>query len=153
MHRFAAYDKRVGFIPLTVKFDGTSSYDPDYGDTEGLRYRWDFDGDGVVDSKEAQPVYTFTSAGMFEPTLRVRDSRGGKSDKTSIRIDVDNTPPIPKIESPVEGTTFAVGDKLVLKGSAWDLEDGKMLPETSLTWEVRQHHSNHYREYMDVIIS
>lgn len=139
-------DKSVGFIPFTVQFDGTSSYDPDDGDTDGLVYEWDFDADGIVDSTEAQPEYTFTSAGVYEPELVVRDARGGKSDRATVRIDVDNSPPFPKIESPVEGTTFAVGDKFVLKGSAWDNEDGQ-LPDTALTWEVRQHHNNHYREY------
>ena len=139
-------DRTVGFVPFTVQFDGTESYDPDAGDS--LSYSWDLDGDGEIDSTDPSPQYTYMSAGSFEATLRVSDGRGGKSSKTSIRIDVDNSPPLPKIESIAPGTTFAVGDVFTLTGSAWDAEDG-LLPDSALTWEVRQMHNNHYHPFLD----
>ena len=139
-------DRTVGFVPFTVQFDGTESYDPDAEDSLG--YEWDFDGDGTVDSTDARPQYTYMTAGSFEATLRVSDGRGGKSSRTFIRIDVDNSPPIATIESIAPGTTFAVGDVFTLTGSAWDAEDG-VLPESALTWEVRQHHNNHYHPFLD----
>ena len=139
-------DRTVGFVPFTVQFDGTSSYDPDAGDS--LTYEWDLDGDGEVDSTDASPEYTYMVAGSFEVTLRVSDGRGGKSSRTSIRIDVDNSPPLPKIESIAPGTTFAVGDIFTLTGTAWDAEDG-ILPDSALTWEVRQMHNNHYHPFLD----
>ena len=137
----------VGFLPLTVTFDATESTDPDNGDTANLSYEWDFDNDGKVDSTEAKPTFEFTKAGVFNPILTVLDGKGGM-DTASIRIDVDNSPPGPKILSPFPGTTFAVGDVLTLKGEAYDAEDGK-IPDSQLTWEVRQHHNNHYHPFLD----
>lgn len=137
-------DNTVGFAPLTVNFDGTGSYDPD-GDK--VTYEWDFDDDGTVDSTQAKPTFVFTEPGTFYAKLIVKDGKGGSA-KTTIRIDADNTPPQPKIISPKDGDTFAVGDIFKLVGSAFDPEDGN-LPDTALTWEVRQHHNNHYHPFLD----
>ena len=140
-------DETVGFLPLTVSFDGTGSIDPDNGDTANLSYEWDLDDDGRVDSTDAKPTFKFTKPGVFNAKLIVRDGKGGK-DSTTIRIDVDNSPPGPKILSPFPGTTFAVGDVLTLRGEAVDAEDGK-LSDAQLTWEVRQHHNAHYHPFLD----
>jgi len=137
-------DITFGFSPLMVHFDGAGSPDPD-GDT--LTYAWDLDGDGLTDSTKANPSYEYSVAGTYSVSLSVDDGRGGKN-TASVRIQVDNTPPIPIIESPVEGTTFAVGDKFVLLGSAVDGEDGE-IPKQSLLWEVRQHHNNHWHPFLD----
>eukprot|EP00562_Extubocellulus_spinifer_P005313 CAMPEP_0178535294 /NCGR_PEP_ID=MMETSP0696-20121128/35469_1 /TAXON_ID=265572 /ORGANISM="Extubocellulus spinifer, Strain CCMP396" /LENGTH=1360 /DNA_ID=CAMNT_0020167425 /DNA_START=360 /DNA_END=4442 /DNA_ORIENTATION=+ len=137
----------VGFLPFTVSFDGTKSFDPDDGDTDNLTYEWDFDDDGRVDSTDAKPSFEFTKAGVFNAKLTVRDGNGG-SDSTTIRIDADNSPPGPRIISPFPGTSFAVGDKIVLRGEAFDAEDGQ-LPDSALSWEVRQHHNNHYHPFLD----
>jgi len=141
---FIEADGTVGFAPLTVKFDGTSSYDPD-GDQ--VTYEWDFNDDGAVDSTEAKPTFVFTEPGTFHAKLVVKDGKGGRA-KATIRIDADNTPPQPKIISPKDGDTFAVGDIFKLVGSAFDPEDGD-LPDTALTWEVRQHHNNHWHPFLD----
>lgn len=137
-------DVTYGFSPLLVHFDGEASPDPD-GDA--LSYLWDFDGDGEVDSSQPNSSYEYTVAGTYSASLTVDDGKGGTS-TASIRIEVDNTPPIPVIESPAEGTIFAVGDKYVLLGSAVDVEDGE-LPKESLVWEVRQHHNNHWHPFLD----
>lgn len=143
-------DVTVGFLPMTVNFDGTKSTDPDDGDKGGLNYEWDFDGDGMIDSTSAKPSFTYKTGGVFRPTLTVYDGKGGV-DYTEIRIDVDNIAPIGKILSPPPGTTFAVGDRFVLKGSGFDAEDGD-LPDTSLSWEIRQHHNKHYHPFLDATI-
>eukprot|EP00561_Arcocellulus_cornucervis_P006408 CAMPEP_0185819140 /NCGR_PEP_ID=MMETSP1322-20130828/21759_1 /TAXON_ID=265543 /ORGANISM="Minutocellus polymorphus, Strain RCC2270" /LENGTH=1280 /DNA_ID=CAMNT_0028516321 /DNA_START=291 /DNA_END=4133 /DNA_ORIENTATION=+ len=141
---FIEAENTVGFAPLTVTFDGTGSYDPD-GDQ--ITFEWDFQGDGTVDSTEPKPTFVFTGPGTFYAKLVVKDGKGGSA-KTTIRIDADNTPPLPKIISPKPSDTFAVGDIFKLVGSAFDPEDGD-LPDTALTWEVRQHHNYHYHPFLD----
>lgn len=133
-----------GFIPLKVEFDGAISFDPD-GD--GLTYEWDLDGDGKIDSTSAKPSFEYNEPGSFDATLTVRDGKGGVS-KTQVRIEAENTPPTPKILSPLPGTKFAVGEKFELIGAATDGEDGD-LDDSSLTWEVRQHHNTHYHPFVD----
>ena len=77
----------------------------------------------------------------------VRDGSGGTGTAT-VRIDVGNTPPVPIILNPPEGVKFAVGDLLTLSGEATDPEDGE-LPPSSLEWEVRQMHAEHYHPFLD----
>ena len=132
---------------LSVQFDGTSSSDPD---DNPLSYEWDFEGDGSADSTDPTPVYDYAVDGTFFATLMVDDNLGG-TDTTTIRIDVGNTPPVPEILTPGAGATFAVGDIFTLTGSAIDPEDGA-LGDTSLTWEVRQHHAEHYHPFLDLTV-
>ena len=137
-------DATYGFKPLRVNFDGTGSIDPD-GDE--LTYQWDFDGDGGVDSTSSKTSFEYNEAGTHYATLTVKDGKGGKS-QTEIRIEVENTPPTPVILTPAEGTTFYVGQKFELIGTATDSEEGE-LDDTHLTWEVRQHHNTHYHPWID----
>ena len=66
-----------GPIPLTVRFDGLQSSDPD-GDP--LTYSWDLNGDGVFgDSTAVAPTYTYTKPGKVTVRLRVTDSRGASA--------------------------------------------------------------------------
>ena len=41
-----------------------------------IAYAWDFDANGTVDSRVANPTYTYTQRGIFEATLRVTDCTG-----------------------------------------------------------------------------
>ncbi|UCH24518.1 MAG: PQQ-dependent sugar dehydrogenase, partial [Trueperaceae bacterium] len=141
----ATADPAFGMPPLDVQFDGTSSTDPDL---DPLSYEWDFESDGVSDSTEPAPLHRYDTLGTVFATLTVRDGRGGE-DTTSLRVDVGNTPPTPSIEAPLDGTTFAVGEIFTLRGSATDVEDGGALADTSLTWEVRQHHADHWHPFLD----
>lgn len=68
-----------GTAPLTVEF-----YNYSTGDISG--YQWDFNKDGVVDSVEFEPVYTFKNAGIFEVVLKVTD--GVTTSETSFDIQV-----------------------------------------------------------------
>ena len=126
-------DRTFGFAPLFVQFDGGSSYD---ADGDGLKYEWDLDGDGKVDSFSTKTSYAFKKDGSHIVTLSVRDGKGGKS-TTFVQIEVNNSPPIPEIISPKPGTLFSVGDEILLVGKATDPEEGE-LDETVLTWEIRQ---------------
>ena len=137
-------DPTFGFKPLRVNFDGTGSVDPD-GDE--LTYEWDVDGDGVVDSTSSKTVFEYNESGTHYAILTVKDGKGGKA-QTEIRIEVENTPPTPVILTPAEGTTFHVDQEFELIGTATDGEEGQ-LDDTSLTWEVRQHHNTHYHPWVD----
>ncbi|MDQ6985408.1 MAG: PKD domain-containing protein [Candidatus Dojkabacteria bacterium] len=41
-----------------------------------LTWEWDFDNDGVVDSTDQNPTYTYTEAGTFEVKLTITDADG-----------------------------------------------------------------------------
>jgi hypothetical protein len=61
-----------GPIPYTVDFNSTAS-DPDGGP---VTYAWDFDGDGTVDSTEADPQWTFEESDFHDVELIVTDDEG-----------------------------------------------------------------------------
>ena len=99
--------------PLTVVFSSAGSHDPD-GDA--LRYAWDFDADGTIDSTEANPAFTYTENGAYEATLKVTD-RTGRSAAASVQVVVGNEQPQVELLSPVEGDDFSFGDQV-----AFDVE-------------------------------
>ena len=131
-----------GQPPLTVNFDGGGSTDPD-GDP--LTYFWDF-GDGGANGSGRTVRNLYSGAGTYIATLTVSDGRGGSSSAT-VRIDVGNTPPEAFIETPTVADRFAVGDSIVLRGSATDREDGQM-PASSLSWVVLRRHNTHTHPFL-----
>jgi PKD repeat protein len=76
--------------PLEVHFSSDGSRDPDPNDS--ITFEWDFDGNGTVDSRLANPVHTYTQRGIFEATLRVTDATG-RSASSSVRIVIGNQAP------------------------------------------------------------
>ena len=143
----------TGSAPLTVAFDGSTSSDPDVGDT--LSFAWDLDGDGAFDDSTAQqPSYTYTSAGTYTATLRVTDA-GGATATDSVVITVGNTAPSAVIDAPAAGALWKVGDVITFSGHASDAQDGA-LPPSALTWDlVLQHcpsncHSHPVQSYVGV---
>jgi PKD repeat protein len=56
----------TGEIPLTVQF-----YNYSIGDINS--YEWDFENDGVIDSYEKNPVYTYQDTGWYSVSLTVYD--------------------------------------------------------------------------------
>src|SRR5918994_2314606 len=127
-----------GPTPLSVRFDGTSSSDPD-GDS--LTYAWDLDGDGAYDdSTSPQPTHTYTAAGTYTASLEVRDNHGAAS-TASVTINVGNTPPTATVTSPAPGTTWKVGDVIQFAGGATDAQDGP-LPGSALSWRLILHHGS-----------
>jgi cytochrome c len=98
-------DETNGLAPLTVHF--TASVDDPDG--QKVRYEWDFDADGKVDSRVASPTFTYTENGLFRATLKVTDQRG-RSASDYVEILVGNTPPVVEFVTPQEGDTFSFGD-------------------------------------------
>ncbi|MEU4557851.1 PQQ-dependent sugar dehydrogenase [Actinoplanes sp. NPDC023936] len=95
-----------GEAPLTVSFSSAGTVDPD-GDA--LRYAWDFDADGRVDSRQPNATYTFTENGNYRPVLKVTDSTG-RSASAEVILPVGTLAPAVEFVTPVEGQPFQFGD-------------------------------------------
>ncbi|MBM3963351.1 MAG: PKD domain-containing protein, partial [Planctomycetes bacterium] len=61
-----------GSAPLTVQFTDTSTQSP-------LWWLWDFDNDGVFDSTQQNPSWTYTSNGVYSVRLLVVNYLGGST--------------------------------------------------------------------------
>jgi len=61
-----------GFVPLTVQFNDASSGGP-------TSWAWDFEDDGVVDSTEQNPTFTYAAAGTYTVNLTVANAYGADS--------------------------------------------------------------------------
>jgi cytochrome c len=92
--------------PLTVQFSSAGTEDPD-GDT--IAYAWDFDANGTVDSREANPTFTYTQRGIYEATLRVTDTTG-RSASNSVRIIIGNQAPVVNLTVVSTTPPFNFGD-------------------------------------------
>lgn len=80
--RFTA-DRLSLETPNMYIFDGTSTYDPDYPDNQGLRYQW-FVNDRPIsladtNSDNSRGKFTFPEIGDYQIELQVTDSEGKKS--------------------------------------------------------------------------
>jgi PKD repeat protein/type 1 glutamine amidotransferase len=110
-----------GPAPLTVEFSSEGSRDPDPADS--IRFEWDFDGNGTIDSVDPEPVFTYTTPGQYTARLTVFDSTG-KSAGANTTITVGNTAPTVTIDTPVEGGLFAFGETIPFTVTVTDPEDG-----------------------------
>ncbi|MEM4662794.1 MAG: PKD domain-containing protein [Candidatus Diapherotrites archaeon] len=88
-------DKYYGEVPLTINFDGSSSFDPDGSIT---KYYWKF-GDGGT-STDKKPTHTYEKMGNYLVSLTVEDDKGNKSTAYQ-RIQVRKKPDISELYAPV----------------------------------------------------
>ena len=102
-----------GSAPLHRAFSSEGSRDPDPGDS--IRFAWDFDGDGTVDSTDPNPTHVYTANGVYTAKLTVTDSSGKTDSKTTV-ITVGNTAPTITINTPLDGDFFEWGDAHPLHG-------------------------------------
>ena len=127
-----------GNAPLTVAFDGSTSSDPDPGDT--ISYSWDLNGDGVFgDSTNPKPGFTYQTPGSYNVRLRVTDNHLASTTSSAITISVNNSPPMPVIQAPLSTLKWKVGDPISFSGAATDAQDGN-LPASALSWTVLIQH-------------
>ncbi|WP_406212153.1 PQQ-dependent sugar dehydrogenase [Streptomyces canus] len=114
-----AADLVNGTSPLTVQFSSAGTKD---ADGDALRYAWDFDADGTVDSREANPKHTFTKNGVYDATLKVTDSTG-RSASASVPVVVGNKAPVVSLTTdpaPHGGTAFHWGDTVTWQVTVTD---------------------------------
>jgi len=76
-----------GFAPLAVQFTDSSQ--------NANRWSWDFNNDGIADSSDVSPVYTYTTPGTYTVSLTVSNANG--TDSKTIKIIVDEAPSDDKI--------------------------------------------------------
>ena len=125
-----------GPLPLTVSFGSTGSSDPE---GKPLTYSWDLNGDGTFgDATGPTASYTYTTAGVYHPVLRVTDDQGA-SDTAMATVTAGNTAPVATIDSPASSLTWKVGDTINFSGHATDTQDGT-LPASALSWSLILHH-------------
>jgi len=74
-----------GYAPLTIGFTDASA-----GSVES--WAWDFQDDGVVDSMEQNPVFTYLSAGNYTVNLTVANAGGSNRSVRADYISVRNVP-------------------------------------------------------------
>ncbi len=113
-------DVVTGDSPLTVQFDGSGTTDED-GDR--LRYAWDFDSDGTVDSRQVSPTHTYEADGRFRATLVVTDSGGrnrGRTASTYVDVAVGGQAPEVAFVRPGDGTPFEFGDTVAFEVTVTD---------------------------------
>jgi hypothetical protein len=84
----------------------------------------------------------FPVAGSFSVALTVVSSSGRRSLPVAETIVVGNAPPLVRIDSPGRGERAEVGQMLVLRGEAFDPEDG-VAPCAELSWSVSLGHNAH----------
>ncbi|HYJ67520.1 MAG TPA: ThuA domain-containing protein [Nocardioidaceae bacterium] len=110
-----------GSAPLTVNFSSDGSRDPDPGDS--IRFEWDLNGDGTIDSIDPDPQFTYTTPGQYTARLTAYDS-SGESASANTTITVGNTAPTVAVDAPVDGGLFAFGESIPFSVTVTDPEDG-----------------------------
>jgi cytochrome c len=111
-----AADPTVGEAPLTVQFSSEGTTDPD-GDE--ISYRWDFDADGRVDSRQPDAEFTYREDGVYLATLNVIDEHG-RSASQYVEIFVGNQAPVVEFVTPTGEEPFAFGDAVDYEVSVTD---------------------------------
>ncbi|TDV50946.1 PQQ-dependent sugar dehydrogenase [Actinophytocola oryzae] len=128
-----------GPAPLTVRFSGAGSTDPEGG---ALTYAWDLDGDGAFDdSTVVNPTYTYVSQASVPVRLRVTDP-AGLSATTTVTVTIGNPPsnsPVVTIDDPAVTTEWSVGQTIPFSGRAADAQDGT-LPASAYRWQLTLQH-------------
>jgi glucose/arabinose dehydrogenase len=126
-----------GTAPLTVSFDASNTTDPDQADQGQLAYAWDFDNNGSVDATGPTASHTYP-AGTYTANLKVTDPLGA-TDTQTVTIQAGNHTPTAIIDTPMNTTTWAVGDTVSFSGHATDPDQGE-LPASALTWRLLMQH-------------
>jgi cysteine-rich repeat protein len=129
-----------GSSPLQVQFVGSGSFDIDAGDS--LSYFWEF-GDGAT-SEEADPAHTYAGPLLQSYTVRLTVTDGNLNvDDDEVLVSLNNTPPTVVIDSPIDGSLYAMATPTTYPLSA-TISDAEHVPaEMSCTWQVELVHNDH----------
>eukprot|EP00898_Chlorokybus_atmophyticus_P006647 jgi/Chlat1/6984/Chrsp56S06676 len=121
----------LGVAPLTVSFDSSTSF---VSPNVSVVRAWDLktDSSTSVQSTAVTASATYVTPGTFIATLAMTGPDGiTRSDTSDIQVAGSTAElPMPVIKSPVVGTTWAVGQSLLVAG-------GGSHPETdTLSWDI-----------------
>ncbi|MEM7586392.1 MAG: Ig-like domain-containing protein, partial [Acidobacteriota bacterium] len=120
-------DSSVFVSADSIAFAATAS-DPEDGDLSASLV-WTSDLDGAIGSGGSFSANL--SIGTHVITAAVTDS-GGRSAEASVAIQVDNTEPVPTINSPADGANFGADVAVELSATATDFDDGDVT--ASIQW-------------------
>ena len=121
-----AKDKTLnGTVPLQVHFDANKSTDPDNNIVE---YKWDFDGDGTVDSAGATADFVYKVAGSYNATLTAIDATGNQSSNILVIVVASQGLQARLTADVVEGTSPLI---VTFDASSSSYPDGQI---TSYEW-------------------
>ena len=122
-----------GTVPLEVSFTNFSS-----GNIQS--YAWDFNGDTVVDSTDANPsAYIYTVEGNYNATLTVVDLSGVPQSKTQLisvlPVPLPDPPVASFVASPISGTsplavTFTNTSTGAIVSYEWDFDNDTVVDST-----------------------
>jgi PKD repeat protein len=136
-------EKRNFLVGEVVPFSAAQSTDPD-GDI--LTFEWNFGDNQIGAGVNVSHVYA--DSGQYVVALSATDDTGQK--QQTFESIVVGAPPLAVITSPKEGEEFYVGQVFKLLGNAYDSQ-GRQLDDSKLSWEVRQHHAEHYHPFLEPI--
>ncbi len=132
-----------GSVPLAVQFSSAGSFDPDGGP---VTFEWDFDLDSILDSTNANPMHTYTTAGNYTAQLRVTDDQS-ESTTANVLISAGNFAPVVTFTEPGPNGFFDWGDQLNYALQVDDVEDGSTSNGTiacsSVTVDMVLGHDSH----------
>lgn len=138
----ATQDFVYGASGLIVNFTGNQSTDPE---NQPLSYSWNF-GDGTPLSIVANPTHTFNAPPgvptTYTVSLTVTDN-ALQSNTTTLKVYINNTPPVIQITSPVNNSlyTMASNSNLMCTANVTDLEH--TAAQLSYQWQTILHHNSH----------
>ncbi len=132
----ARASRTSGPVPLFVFFSAARSGDPEGA---SLSYHWDFGDGATATGRDVSHVYN--TAGNFLVRMTVTDP-GGRSAVALLNVSPGNTPPGVQLNAPADGSLYRAGQRLVLRASATDPEDGALL-DRDIEWEGILHHRGH----------
>ena len=119
-----------GATPLTVQFTDLSTGNP-------TSWAWDFNNDGIVDSTDQNPVYTYNTDGIYTVKLTVSNSYGTAEEIKNDYIRVGKPDLVTSIQAPNNpevGTAYPMSFTVTNNGlndagsfTAWIYYNGKLL--------------------------
>jgi glucose/arabinose dehydrogenase len=125
-----------GGVPLSVRFDGQGSRDPE---AQQLAFLWEL-GDGAT-SMLPSFTYAYEVTGTYPVTLTVTDPQGAWQRDTVV-ISAGNHRPSVSITSPDDAYRYSVGDVIAFTSVVSDVEDGDVAP-AGISWRALLHHGDH----------
>jgi PKD repeat protein len=111
----------TGYPPLEVQFTDSST-----GDAQA--WEWDFNGDGIIDSTEQNPQYTYNEPGNYTVSLAASNANGNN---TLIQTEYIKVTPCPRCADFTAEPTEGVGTTTV---QFTDLSLGEVL---SWAWDFQ----------------
>ncbi|MBO0934936.1 PQQ-dependent sugar dehydrogenase [Fibrella sp. HMF5335] len=135
----AQADRQFGPGPLAVRFNGSTSYDPE---KTALTYVWTF-GDGAT-STLPSPTHSYTALGVqtYTATLTVTDA-GGASAQQAVVVSVNNTPPAILSTSLDNLTLLSATTTTSLALSAVVSDQEHAGNQLTYRWQVIEQHNDH----------